>query len=154
MPWVNRIAAKQNGKWGLLNMAGGEITAFQYDDINSVGKTSTLFTVLTNGKYGIIDDQGAVRLEPEFNMLYAQTGSGYFQIQQNGLLGIADTDGRLLVPAIYYELDLSGFSLSKLDKKEFIFPPISDIIAVGRKARGGNYFVIDPKGKAYELVPK
>ncbi|MEZ4917559.1 MAG: WG repeat-containing protein [Saprospiraceae bacterium] len=120
--------------WGLLNMAGGEITAFQYDDINSVGKNKHfIYRASQTANTELLTIRCAVRLEPEFNMLYAQTGSGYFQIQQNGLLGIADTDGRLLVPAIYYELDLSGFSLSKLDKKEFIFP-ITDILAVGSQA--------------------
>ena len=54
----NVLKVKKDGKYGLINLAGKELTEFKYEEITAVPRIKNAFKVKENGKYGVIDSEG------------------------------------------------------------------------------------------------
>lgn len=88
---------------GFLDVNGSEITEFIYDDAS--GPWNGIAEVNYNGRWGLVDTEGAYVIEPIFDsMRHLQqyvwhADFRYFPVSHNGVQGIWDmAEGRLTVP--------------------------------------------------------
>lgn len=69
------LAYRQNGKYGILDFNGKEITKAVYDSIESLLYKEGCLLVSQNGKYGIINMKGKQIIKPEYDTI---TADGYY----------------------------------------------------------------------------
>lgn len=66
---------KKNGKYGLVDLEGKEITEPIYDEINSINYKEGTFTIKLDGKVGVINLNGKVIIKPEYETI---TSDNYY----------------------------------------------------------------------------
>ncbi len=62
---------KRNGKYGLLNINGTEVTEAKYDQINSMTYKEGMLLVSQNEKYGVINMNGITVIDIEYDSITA-----------------------------------------------------------------------------------
>ena len=60
------LKVQKDGKYGLINFSGKEITTIDYDEITAISKIKNSFKVKKDGKYGIVDNEGKMVVEPKY----------------------------------------------------------------------------------------
>jgi hypothetical protein len=76
----NRLLAKKDNKWGMVDYNKKEITPFNYDDMVA---TETGAIVVVNGKYGFIDLTGKELIPFIYDDLTENTNNGFFYARIN-----------------------------------------------------------------------
>ncbi len=112
--------AKVNGKWGLVNQNGEQITPFEYDEIVSLSYSKGLYGIKKNGKWGFIDRSGECVTEAKYDAIFPFYGNfGISKVQQNRKWGLIDKNGNNLTNISYSKVELfgKGFILVELDGK-------------------------------------
>lgn len=102
------IPVKQNGKWGLFDKTGKQLTQLQYDDFgctegggSSIANSNKVLlipkyeaiVVKQEEFYGLIDSQGKAILPSVLKSMYSTTASGevtYFMIYNEQVMNIID----------------------------------------------------------------
>lgn len=62
---------KKNGKYGIINFEGKEITKPIYEEIKGLENKETELLIKLNGKYGVINVKGAKLIKPEYDNVIA-----------------------------------------------------------------------------------
>ena len=85
--YEDMVWAKKDGKWGLLNSKGTEVTAFEFDGYfnfeNGYAKT------YKNGKLGLIDKTGKAVLPIEFFQMSKVYKNTVITVKPNGINSFA-----------------------------------------------------------------
>lgn len=87
------LKVQKDGKYGLINFSGKEITTIDYDEITAISKIKNSFKVKKDGKYGIVDNEGKMVVEPKYadiDILGKDNKSGFIVKDENGKFGIID----------------------------------------------------------------
>lgn len=96
-------AVKENGKWGIIDLAGRYTVESQFDELSPI--RSGLFKGKLNGVERIIDATGSDRPEPRpvrpDPAVAFQCGGGLRIIRDGGKSGLGFDDGRILVPPVH-----------------------------------------------------
>ncbi len=96
----------KNGRYGLRDSTGTEITGANYDSIGVFNSKN--ISVFTSGKkYGLIDCYGNVVLNTKYQQLYVDTVNKndiFYYAKDNGKIGLFDYKGKMLIPVIYDEI--------------------------------------------------
>ena len=100
-----------------------------------LGKHFYKYTISLMGKYGIYDDRGVILYYPQFENIVEIPGS-YHAVQKNGLWGVIDMDGQMVLPIEYDSIKpcrISDYNRSIVQKNgyygwinqyaQFIRPP-------------------------------
>ena len=69
---------KKDGKYGLLNINGDEITDPIFDEISSMTYKEGMFLVKQNDKLGVINQNGVFVIEPEYDNI---TADNYYDVE-------------------------------------------------------------------------
>ena len=108
---------QQNGRYGLVNLEGKEITEPIYDEISSINYKEGTFAVKLDGKVGVINLNGKVIIKPEYETI---TSDNYYnektQNQTTGFIvsqkteegyryGYINYRGRVILKTEYTELE-------------------------------------------------
>jgi hypothetical protein len=110
------VTAKMGGKWGFINRVGTEITLFEYDSVDGFNEHRA--RVEKKGKYGFIDDKGALVIP----IIYDDCEShfrkkGYSDdadilpvvVELNGKYGYIDVNGNEIAKPVYeYAASFNG----------------------------------------------
>jgi hypothetical protein len=119
---------KKNGKYGILNNDGKELTDFKYEEItafaidedpNNSNNYNKIFKAKFNGKYGLIDFNG-LELFPfnsnNFNIMF-YTSKNYV-VQNENNYSLYDANGNLLTESKYEITEPAGnFFISRINDK-------------------------------------
>lgn len=62
---------KKNGKYGIIDFEGKEITKPIYEEIDGLEKKESELLIKLNGKYGVINVRGAKLIKPEYDNIIA-----------------------------------------------------------------------------------
>ena len=81
----NTLIYKKDGKYGLINLDGKEITKPIYEEISSIHYKEGTFAVKQDGKLGVINLKGKVVIKPEYETI---TSDNYYnETTQNKTTG-------------------------------------------------------------------
>lgn len=89
----NVLKVEKDGKYGLINFFGKEITSIDYEDIVAISGVENSFKIKKDGKYGIIDNEGKIVVEPKFSdidILGKDNKSGFIVKDDTEKYGIID----------------------------------------------------------------
>lgn len=128
----NLAVIRINDNYSIINQYGVPQIQSTYDSISFLN--DTLFKVCINNKFGIIDGNEKPILDIIYDSISDFSIYGTSVVQKNGKYGIIDTDGQIVIPMNYKNLEnfheeLAAFSLdSKYGflniKNEVVIPPI------------------------------
>ena len=106
-------AVEKDGFCGFVNGKGVEFVAPRYKKVSHFAKNGLAPVVLENGKYGYINLDGEIVIEPIFDAHVDSKGvyslpsgcvfydDGYAVARQNGKFGVINADGEFVVDPIY-----------------------------------------------------
>lgn len=89
----NVLKVEKDGKYGLINFDGKEITAIDYEEITAVSGIENSFKIKKDGKYGIVDNEGKIIVEAKYadiDILGKDNKSGFIVKDDSGKYGIID----------------------------------------------------------------
>ncbi len=105
------ISSDYDGQKGVINYSTKEeILGYQYDDITYI-PTKKIFMVEKNGKVGIIDRDGVVRVKLQYdNLTLIDNENGLYLAENNSRFGVIDEEGNI---KIYIEYSKIGVDISE-----------------------------------------
>ena len=89
----NVLKVQKDGKYGLINLNGKEITTIEYEEIIAMSGIENSFKIKKDGKYGIVDSEGKTVVEPKYvdiDILGKDNKSGFIVKDDSGKYGIID----------------------------------------------------------------
>jgi hypothetical protein len=104
-PQQNMIKVIKNRKIGYFSYEGKELLPAQYDAVVFYGTNQVYIQVAQNKKWGVLDMNFKPILACEYDTLVAEQWQKYFWVQKNGLQGLLDTTGKVVVPIKYQHID-------------------------------------------------
>jgi len=99
--------AKNDSLYGILDKNSAEVLSFEYDQIDNLLNGHNI--IVKGDKYGYVNDTGeiVIPIKYEFNpsiWIQSKFKNGYASYYQNGKLGIIDTSGKKIFPAIFEDV--------------------------------------------------
>jgi len=104
------LMIKNKGKWGMLDYKTLEIVQpFVYDSISWILPWKGILDdqvgfVIKEGKYGTIDENFNIEIEPSYEYLLPHRKEGFITVKRNGKYGLIDNKNNINVPLIYDSL--------------------------------------------------
>ncbi|MCI8384462.1 MAG: WG repeat-containing protein [Clostridia bacterium] len=103
----NVLKAKKDGKYGVIDLNGKELTPFQFDEIITIDGMKGIIKVVKDGKMGIINHEGKEILPTQFleiTNLGKESKDGFIVKSEAGKYGIIDYSNTILLEAKYDEI--------------------------------------------------
>ena len=113
----NTMIYKKDGKYGLIDIQGKEITKPIYDEINSVKYKEGTFTIKQDGKVGVINLKGKIIIKPEYETINSDNyynektknkTTGFIvskKTEEGYLYGYINYRGKVILNTEYTELE-------------------------------------------------
>ena len=106
---------KKEGKFGLINYKGEQITNFIYDEMNfAIGNN---FDVGIGNKYGMIDSQGNDLVPLIFSSPYYISADSIFSCEKNNKIGLYNNSTGYFLALDYYDVSPFNKGLSGVTTK-------------------------------------
>ena len=104
----NALKVQKDGKWGLIDLEGKEITEIIYDDIKTLKGLENSIIVEKDGKYGLVSCKGVKILDTIYSEI-SNFGddyiNGYITKNQEGKYGIVSVSGEQILDNDYDEIN-------------------------------------------------
>ena len=155
----NSLIIEENGKLGLTNTQGSIIINTEYKEINPLTDDykNGYIVVNSEGKYGVIDVNKTVILEPQFDEILKVYSEGKYGVKQNGDYLVIDKTGKELLTEGFDEIEeINGeniviklknkYGIINLDGEELISNNYDSL-----KYAFDNYYIAK-KGNLYGIV--
>ena len=104
----NALKAQKEGKWGLINLEGKEISEFIYDDIKTLKGIENSILVKKEEKYGLLNCKGVKILDAVYSDITGFGDSyinGYITKNEEGKYGIVNVSGEPILDNNYEEIE-------------------------------------------------
>ena len=126
---------KLAGKWGLLdNNTCKEITPIKYDELYGFSNKYLSAGFKEGGKFGLISIDGKELLPAKYEAVYNFWDNGLAAINLNGMFGLINTKGNIIVEPRFQSLDLlnTGLIQFKLNNKIGLLNPKGQELVSGK----------------------
>ena len=158
------IAYPENNKFGLMK-GETKITEAEYSKLIRLGDTAWLF--LKRGRYGIIDNEGKILVEPKFSSAQRYIGH-YAKLGYGGLYAIYDNHGNMIIDREYTSIDILYGRMFLVGKNykyglisfdgDILLAPVADDIYMPKPnilkiLYDGNWYEIEHLGKETMQIP-
>lgn len=103
----NVLKVKKDGKYGLIDLAGKELTSFEYDRIVAMEGLKNTLKVTKDGKVGVLDNAGKVLLQVQYidvTNLGKDNKEGFIVQSESGKYGIVDYSNQMVLETKYDEI--------------------------------------------------
>ncbi len=129
----------KQGKWGFYHPEKGITIPCQHDDFLDICNAYGQF-FKRGGKWGMVSFEGEDRLPFQFDTIGVLSRENLIQVEQDGLKGIVDTVGKIIVPIEYKKVIVSkSITVITSDRKrgayhldgELFLPANYDFINLG-----------------------
>lgn len=103
----NVLKVKKDGKYGVINLVGKELTDIQYDEIVAIEGVKGVLKVTKDGKMGIIDNEGKEIIPTqslEVTNLGKDSKEGFIVKGEDGKYGIVNYSNEIILEAKYDEI--------------------------------------------------
>lgn len=100
----NVLKVKKDGKYGIINLAGKELTSFQYDEITAIEGIRNTLKVTKDGKVGVIDKEGKEILTTQYTdvtSLGKDNKIGFIVKVEDEKYGIVDYSNQTILETKY-----------------------------------------------------
>lgn len=118
----NVLKVEKNGKYGLINLSGKEVTEIEYNKIEAIKGIKNSFKVQKDDKYGIVDSEGKMVIEPQYkdiDILGKDNKSGFIVQNEEGKYGIVDYSNNEVLETKYKKIEkVYGNDLYVVTEKE------------------------------------
>lgn len=136
------IAAKKDGKWGVIDENGNVVINFEYDnspylDHNYNNLIDKYIIVEKNGKSGCIDKNGKVLVDFKYDGLLETSNNNLLAAIYNRKLGIINSAGETIIDFKYDEFSFFNHMNTNLGLRTNI---------LGAYRRGENWDILDIDG--------
>ena len=102
------LKVEKDGKYGLINFSGKEITSVDYEEIKAISEIENSFKIKKDGKYGIVDNEGKLIVEPKYadiDVLGKDNKSGFIVNNDDGKYGIIDYSNNQVLDIKYDNIE-------------------------------------------------
>ena len=103
----NVLKVKKDGKYGVINLEGKELTPYQYEGISAVQGIRNTLKVTKDGKSGIVNEEGKEILPAQYadiTNLGKSNLEGFIVKAGDGKYGIVDNSNQVIIEAKYDEI--------------------------------------------------
>ena len=103
----NILRVKKDGKYGIIDLSGKELTEIKYEEIVAVSGIENALQVKENNKYGVIDSEGKLIVEPKYTEVTnfgKDNKSGFIVKNEDGKYGIVDYSNQIVLETKYEEI--------------------------------------------------
>ena len=103
----NVLKVEKNGKWGLIDINGKEISEITYDSIKTLKGTENSIIVEKDGKYGLLNSKGIKILDTDYADILSFGDdyiNGYITKNEEGKFGIVNVSGEQVLENNYEEI--------------------------------------------------
>ena len=112
---LQELKQKKDIDIGYLNKKGKEILKAEYNKISRVtGKTddkdNAYLVCAKNGQYGVNKNQETI-IANEYQSISYDENNDVFILEKSGKYGIANIDGKIIIPVEYSKIDITGIYL-------------------------------------------
>ena len=104
----NVLKAEKNGKYGLIDLSGKELTDFKYEEISAVEGIKNALIVKADGKCGVVDNEGKEILKLEYKDIKAlgkDNKSGFIVQNEESKYGIVDYSNTKILETQYEAIE-------------------------------------------------
>jgi len=107
----NMIILKENGQYGVIDIATGKyILENKYDAISYL-PTTTDFLVKSNGKYGIMSKEASIKIQTVYDEIRTMDNkNGLYLVKYNNAYGVVNINGEVIIQPEYSQI---GFNVDK-----------------------------------------
>ena len=125
--------------YGVINVTSGKyLFEPKYDYISYLPYTSQ-FLIESNGKYGITDKDGKVKLKVSYDEIQiADNKNKLYLVKENSLYGMVDSDGKIVLPSRFQNIGINGgaFEQNRIDNQYVL---VKELIPVKYNGMWGFY---------------
>ena len=103
----NVLKVKKDGKYGIINLTGKQLTPCEYDEITAIEMIKNVLRVKKDGKVGVVDKEGKTILPTQYvevTNLGKDNKEGFIIKAENGKYGIVDDSNQTILEANYDEI--------------------------------------------------
>ena len=104
----NALKVQKDGKWGLINLEGKEISEVIYDDIKTLKGIENSILVKKDDKYGLLNCKGVKILDTVYSDITCFGDNyinGYITKNEDGKYGIVNVSGETILDNTYEEIE-------------------------------------------------
>lgn len=156
----NVLKVKKEGKYGLINLEGKELTPFAYDQIVAMEGIKNTLKVTKEGKNGVIDTEGKEILPTQYidiTNLGKENTEGFIIKQEDSKFGLVDSTNQTILEPKYeaiekihgndmYVVKQAGKQiLIKKDGTEILNTGYQEIKEILKNAENGIIFLLNGK---------
>lgn len=159
----SKFIAVRNGKYGLTDRYGAELTTFQYDSISTFNRGLSI--VKSRDFYGVIDEKGIWVITPYKDSIQFYGDEIYFK--QGSEYGIADRSGNTIyrgydkiwpLPKGFYKAENDGYKIFDLKGNELLERAYDSVRMINSVLwlleRDSLYFIFRPEDQADFKLPE
>lgn len=103
----NVLKVKKDGKYGIINLSGKELTSFQYDEIVAIEGIKNTLKVTKDGKVGVLDQEGKEIVGMQYidvTNLGKDNKEGFIVKAENGKYGVVNYSNQAILETKYDEI--------------------------------------------------
>ena len=100
----NVLRVKKDGKYGIINLSGKELTNIEYDEIVAMDGIKNTLKVKKDGKYGVMDNEGKELILTQYKdviNLGEDNKAGFIVQADDGKYGVVDYSGISIIKTKY-----------------------------------------------------
>lgn len=133
------LIVQENSKYGLLDVRTGKyILETKYDFISYLPYMSQ-FLVKSNGKYGITDKNGKIKIKVSYDDIeIADSKNKLYIVKESSLYGMVNSDGKIILPSSFQSIGINGnnFEQNRIDNQYIL---VKELIPVKFNGLWGFY---------------
>ena len=103
----NILKVEKNGKYGIINSTGKELTSIEYDEITASAGIKNSLKVKKDNKYGIINEDGKVVIPTSYadiEEIGKDNKSGFIVKNENNKYGVIDYSNNVILNCDYNKI--------------------------------------------------
>lgn len=104
----NVLKVQKDGKWGLINLDGKEISEIVYDDIKTLKGVENSIIVIKDGNYGLLNSKGVKILDTNYNDILRfgeDYINGYIVINSDNKYELVNNSGEKILQNSYDKIE-------------------------------------------------
>lgn len=109
--YIVSLTTQEGYRYGYLNFKGEEVLNPEYNELTRVTEIqeneNAYLICAKNGRYGIMKNQETI-ISNEYQSIRYDTTNQVFVVERSKKYGIANKEGKLIVPVQYNQIDITG----------------------------------------------